>query len=56
MNSETDVCIIGAGLSGLALATALRAEGRAVMLLEARDRVGGRVLDSAAIKLLRVAV
>jgi len=45
LNSETDVCIIGAGLSGLTLATALRAEGRAVMLLEARDRVGGRVLS-----------
>ena len=45
MNPETDVCIIGAGLSGLALATALRGEGRAVMLLEARDRVGGRVLS-----------
>lgn len=45
MNAETEVCIIGAGLSGLALATDLRAEGRDVMLLEARDRVGGRVLS-----------
>jgi monoamine oxidase len=45
MNLETSVCIIGAGLSGLALATALRAEGRDLTLLETRDRVGGRVLS-----------
>ncbi|MBS3747590.1 MAG: FAD-dependent oxidoreductase [Wenzhouxiangellaceae bacterium] len=42
---ETEVCVIGAGLSGLALATELRAEGRDVTVLEARDRVGGRVLS-----------
>ncbi len=42
---ETDVCVIGAGLSGLALGTALRSEGRDVMILEARDRAGGRVLS-----------
>ncbi len=45
MTMETDICIIGAGLSGLSLARALRAEGRDVMLLDARDRVGGRVLS-----------
>lgn len=43
--SETDICIVGAGLSGLALATALRAEGRDVVVLDARDRPGGRVLS-----------
>lgn len=43
MTHDVDICIIGAGLSGLALATSLRAEGRDVTLLEARDRPGGRV-------------
>ena len=45
MTTDTDVCIIGAGLSGLALASALRAEGHNVILLEARDRPGGRILS-----------
>jgi monoamine oxidase len=45
MNIDTDLCIIGAGLSGLALAAKLQAEGRDVMVLEARDRTGGRVLS-----------
>jgi monoamine oxidase len=38
-----DVIIVGAGLSGLVCATRLAAEGRDVLVLEARDRVGGRV-------------
>ncbi|OYU20119.1 MAG: monoamine oxidase [Rhodobacteraceae bacterium PARR1] len=42
---DTDLCIIGAGLSGLALAAKLQAEGRDVIVLEARDRSGGRVLS-----------
>lgn len=42
---DIEVCIIGAGLSGLALASALRADGRDVTVLEARDRPGGRVLS-----------
>jgi len=45
MNIDTDLCIIGAGLSGLSLCTKLQAEGRDVMVLEARDRAGGRVLS-----------
>lgn len=45
MTPDTEICIIGAGLSGLALATALRADGQAVTVLEARDRPGGRVLS-----------
>ena len=42
---QTDICIIGAGLSGLALAVRLIADGRDVTVVEARDRVGGRVLS-----------
>lgn len=45
MNPSTEVCIIGAGLSGLALANALLDEGREVTVLEARDRPGGRILS-----------
>lgn len=39
--------VIGAGASGLAAATALHAAGREVLCLEARDRVGGRLLSVA---------
>jgi monoamine oxidase len=39
-----DLIVVGAGLSGLALARAAIARGAATLLLEARARTGGRVL------------
>jgi monoamine oxidase len=39
----TDVVVLGAGLAGLAAARDLVAGGADVLVLEARDRVGGRV-------------
>lgn len=41
--SRHDVIVVGAGFSGLAAATELMQAGRDVLMLEARDRVGGRV-------------
>jgi monoamine oxidase len=43
MKSAYDVVVIGAGAAGLATAVRLSQAGRSVLLLEARDRVGGRI-------------
>ena len=40
---HVDTLVVGAGLAGLRCATDLATAGRDVVVLEARDRVGGRV-------------
>ena len=44
MLPDTDVAIIGAGASGLRLATQLHRAGVDCVVFEARDRIGGRLL------------
>jgi len=52
---DTDVVIVGGGLSGLALADELHRKGVDFQLIEARDRFGGRIhaahVDGAAFDL-----
>src|SRR5687768_12493909 len=40
---EADVIVVGAGMAGLAAARTLVEEGYSVIVLEARERIGGRV-------------
>src|SRR6516162_881419 len=39
---DADVAVVGAGLAGLMAARTIAARGRSVLVLEARDRTGGR--------------
>ncbi len=43
MSEDCNVVIIGGGASGLAAAQALSRAGKSILLLEARDRLGGRI-------------
>jgi monoamine oxidase len=42
---SADVIVVGAGAAGMAAAHAIHKAGRSVIVLEARDRVGGRTLN-----------
>ena len=46
--AQPDVVVIGAGAAGLTAARALQATGLATLVLEARDRIGGRALTDTS--------
>lgn len=47
--SDHDVVVIGAGAAGIAAARQLQAAGRAVIVLEGRDRLGGRTFTDSSL-------
>ncbi len=48
MNRATDALVVGAGAAGLAAAREISRAGLSVRILEARDRIGGRILTVRA--------
>lgn len=47
--TEPDVIVIGAGAAGIAAGRQLQAAGRSVIVLEARDRLGGRTFTDSSL-------
>ena len=46
-SDEYDVIVVGAGAAGLAAAAHLSRNGKSVCILEARERIGGRILTAS---------
>jgi monoamine oxidase len=46
VSPDVDVAIVGGGFAGLVAARQMKASGLSVAVLEARDRVGGRVMNA----------
>lgn len=49
LNKKMDVVVIGAGVAGLTAAREMKKNGHTVTVLEARDRIGGRVWSDQTI-------
>jgi monoamine oxidase len=49
LSEDTDTIIVGAGAAGLAAASELAAANHHVLILEARERIGGRILTDRTI-------
>ncbi|MCK6567422.1 MAG: FAD-dependent oxidoreductase [Anaerolineales bacterium] len=51
LSTSADVLALGAGIAGLAVARALTERGRTVIVLEARNRIGGRLWTDSSLGL-----
>lgn len=49
LSTSADVLVLGAGIAGLAAARALTEQGRTVIILEARNRIGGRMWTDSSL-------
>jgi Flavin containing amine oxidoreductase len=48
-SGNVDTIIVGAGIAGLGAANVLRSQGKTVLILEARNRVGGRIFTDRSL-------